>query len=444
MTHLNHKKGFTLIDVLIGVVLLVIIAIGIFGGFQLLLKILSQSEGKTIALSLSNEQIEIIRNLPYQDIGTENGIPAGEIPQYRTQQVNNRNYTISTDIIYIDDPFDQTSPNDELSADYKKARVEVSWQEHESIKSVIEIANFSPPNLESEVGGGTLSIYVNDSQTGQPIASAQTIISNDQVEPNIYISTTADFNGWLSRPGLSESTEYEVRVTQDGYNEHRTYSTSSELNPEPEYSHAQIIENNKTTRYFVVSKVSPINIKTVNNNNEFLPLISFALQGGRIIGINPTNDSTVYSYENNSLTTDNAGERQLNNMSPGEYYFEITNPLYAVLTPNLERPLIIESDVSQTITIALAPFNEPCLRVLVKDASTGNGIASAIARLIGDEYDKTSQTNEDGIAVFPFDEDELINGNYVLSVSKSDYQNYSNPQTVNNFTEAIIELIPND
>jgi len=438
----HRNKGFTFIDVLVGTALLVIVMIGIFTGFQLLFRVLAQSQGRTVALALANEQIEIIRNLPYQDIGTQDGVPPGEIPQIRTEEVDNRPYTITTDIIYIDDPFDGISPDDELSSDYKKARVEITWSEHELTKSVMEIANFSPPNLESEISGGTLSLYVNDSQSGKSIINTQIEIINDQVEPAIYIFTTTDDNGWLSRPGLPPSADYEVHVSQINYDEHRTYSASESLDPEPEYSHAQIIEGDKTTRYFLIAKVSTIDIETVDDQNQPLEEIPFALKGGRDIGINPIDDSRVYSYENNDLTTDTNGQRQFSNMSSGEYYLEITSPYYAVLTPNLERPFIVESDLNQLVTITLAPVDQPYLRLLVKDASTDDSLFGAIVRLYNEAYDKTSQSNEDGIAIFPFDEENLINDNYTLSVSKAGYQDYSGPQIINDFTEANIELIP--
>jgi len=440
---MKNKNGFTLIDVLVGTALLLIVMIGFFTEFQLLFKVLSQSQGKTIALALANEQVEIIRNLPYEDIGTEFGSPPGEIPQIRTEKVDNNTYTITTDIIYIDDPFDGSSPEDDYPGDYKKARIEVSWAEHQLTKSVVEIANFSPPNLESEIGGGVLSIYVNDRESGAPIPNAQVRIINSQIEPAINILTTTDNNGWLSRPGLTESENYEISVNQTDYDEHKTYSNSSTLDPEPEYSHAQVNNGEKTTRYFLISKTSVINIKTIDNDNNPLPNISFEIKGGRVIGLNPNDDSIVYSYENN-LTTDTNGEKQLNNMSGGEYYFEITSLDYNILTPNIENPLIVESNSQESITLTLAPINQPCLRIIIKDSETGDGISQASVRLYNQDYDKTSQSNEYGIAVFPFDEIDLLNGDYTLNISKLNYQNYSNPQIINDFTEKIIELIPNE
>jgi len=37
-----------------------------------------------------------------------------------------------------------------------------------------------------------------------------------------------------------------------------------------------------------------------------------------------------------------------------------------------------------------------------------------------------------------------LNGNYTLVISKLNYQDYNNSQTINNFTEKTMELIPDE
>lgn len=444
---MEHKsksiKGFTLIDVLVGAALFLIISLAISTGFQTLFKILIQSQNKTVALGLANEQIEIIRNLKYKDIGTQGGVPNGNVPQFKTETVGERTYNIATDIIYIDNSFDGKSPDDESSADYKKARIEVSWQEHGLGKSIVEITNFSPPNLESEVGGGTLSVYVKDRQSYEAIPNAKIEIINEETSPAIQITTTADNNGWLSRPGLPFSNSYQIVVTKEGYDNHQTYTESLSLDPDPEYSHAKLQEEEeKSTRYFVVSRISNIDIDTINHDGESLGEIPFTLKGGRQVGLNPEDGSVVYSYQNNSLSTDLNGNKTLLEMSPGEYYLKVISDQYAVLTPNLEKPIMVAADSIENITISLAPVDEPYLRIIVKDADTGDPIPQATVRLFNLDYDKTSNSNEDGVALFPNDEEELLNGSYTLQVSKGGYGSISAPQNVNNFTATTTTIDP--
>lgn len=433
------KNGFTFIEALVGIALLAIIVTSIFTGFQMIFKVLAQSQNKIVAVDLAKEQIEVIRNMSYEDIGTQDGIPTGQIPQTRTKQVGGTIFTVDTDIIFIDDSFDGIAPEDTLPADYKKARIKVSWRRGGQTKSITEITNISPAGLESEVGGGVLSIYVNDSQSGEVIPNAWVEITNYDVSPGIYIFTTADDNGWLSRPGLIASDGYQIEISKTGYDEHNTYSESASFDPDPEYSHAQVIEGEKTIRYFVISQASTINIETIDIHDNPIGNISFTLEGGREIGVNPLTEKAVYSYKN-SLSTNASGLRQLANMSGGEYYLDITNPNYVVLAPNLNNSILVEAGVSQTISITLVSIDEPCLRLRVEDSSTGQAISTAAARLYGEEYDKTSPTNEDGIAVFPFDETDLANGSYTLSVTKTGYSEYSSSQSVNDFTETTIQL----
>lgn len=441
---LEKNKGFALIDVLVGSALLLVIIVGFFTTFQLLFKLLYKSQCKTIALGLANQQIETIRNLNYQDIGTLGGAPAGELPQITIKELGGRIFNIATDIFYIDDPYDGLSPEDDLPADYKKSRIEVSWQEQgqSASSSLIQIANFSPPNLESEVNGGTLTIFVNDRESGEVISGAQAEITNTQVEPTIYLTTAANENGWLSRPGLPPSDAYEIKIYKTGYDEHRTYSASALLNPEPEYSHGQVNDGERTTRYFLISQLSNIKIKTVDTTNDPIPGISFSMEGGRAIGINPPTGSTVYSYQNSSLSTNSAGEKQLNNMAAGEYFFEISNPAYTLVLPEAGEAIAVESGSQPIIYLTLAPINQPYLRLLVLDSQTSEGISQASARLFKEGYDQTSPTNEYGVAFFPFDETPLVNGSYTLSVSKDNYYSYEGSQNINNFTQKTVTLTP--
>jgi len=437
------KKGFTLIDVLVGSALLLIIVVGFFTTFQLLFKLLYKSQCKTIALGLANQQVETIRNLNYQDIGVLGGAPAGELSPTTTRELDGRIFNIATDIFYVDDPYDELAPDDDLPADYKKARIEVSWQEHQqAASSLVQIANFSPPNLESEVSGGTLTIFVNDRESGEVVSGAQAEITNNQVEPTVYLTTAANENGWLSRPGLPPSDAYEIKIYKTGYDEHRTYSASASLDPEPEYSHGQVSEGARTIRYFLISQLSDLKIKTVDATNDPIPGISFSMKGGRAIGINPSTGLTVYSYQNSSLSTNGAGEKQLNNMAGGDYFFEISNPAYTLISPEAEEAVAVESGSQPTIYLTLAPINQPYLRLLVADSQTGEGISQASARLFKEGYDQTSPTNEYGVAIFPFDETPLVNGSYTLSVSKDNYYSYGGTQNINDFTKKTVVLTP--
>jgi hypothetical protein len=75
---------------------------------------------------LAQEKIEVVRNMPYENIGTVGGIPPGVLPQTETVTINNLAFEIKTTIVYIDDPFDGLSPDDLLPTDYKRVSIEIS------------------------------------------------------------------------------------------------------------------------------------------------------------------------------------------------------------------------------------------------------------------------------------------------------------------------------
>jgi len=253
------QKGFTLIEALIGVFLIVIIFVGIVGAFVAGMKILLQSKARATALFLANQRMEEIRNLPYDDVGTVGGIPQGEIPQTETRTVNGIEFTIKTTIIYIDDPFDGVAPEDPIPSDYKRAKVKVSWPTMIG-GEVTLISDISPKGIETTEGGGTLLITVLNA-SGEPVSQAEVRVKNDQVSPSIDATYLTDDYGNLLLPGAPTSTEaYQVWVEKSGYSSERTYSRTEIANPlKP---HLSVYEGELTEASFAIDLLSTLSIET--------------------------------------------------------------------------------------------------------------------------------------------------------------------------------------
>ncbi len=261
MQNLKFKiqNGFTLIEALIGIFLIVIIFVGIVGAFVAGMKILAQSKARATALFLANKRMEEIRNLPYKDVGTVGGIPQGPIPQEETTTLNNIEFTIKTTIIYIDDPFDGQSPDDPVPSDYKRVKVKVSWPTMIGGKVTL-ISDISPKGIETTEGGGTLSITVLDA-SGEPVGQAEVRVKNDQVSPSIDATYLTDDYGNLLLPGAPTSTEaYQVWVEKSGYSSQRTYSRTEIANPiKP---HLSVYEGQLTEASFAIDKLSSLSIES--------------------------------------------------------------------------------------------------------------------------------------------------------------------------------------
>lgn len=149
----QNSKAFTFVDVLIGVSLLLIIFISIFGVFQLASKIIVLSKNKITAASVANEEIEKIRNLVYSSVGIIDGVlptAVGNLSSTSTVVLNNVDYFIERKIEYISDEADGTGGADSCDLDYKRVDIRVSWQGRfpGEIKMVTDI---SPQSKDEEL-----------------------------------------------------------------------------------------------------------------------------------------------------------------------------------------------------------------------------------------------------------------------------------------------------
>ena len=102
------KRGFTLIEVLITLMVLTIVEMAIYSGFQFSMKSMRYAKAKTNAVGLANEKMEELRNLPYDNLSTAAGLvlPHGAILDSQTIVKSGTKYTVLIDIRYVDDPYD--------------------------------------------------------------------------------------------------------------------------------------------------------------------------------------------------------------------------------------------------------------------------------------------------------------------------------------------------
>ncbi len=269
------KKGFTLVEVLVGTALILIIFVGIFGAYQLGLKVIGQSKARAIATALGNQQIERVRNLPYEKVGVAGGYPSGDIPAVQSTTTNNIEYTIETRVDYIDDEFDGLAPNDDCPDecdetkcpnDYKKIRVKVSW----------------PGKFGGEVKFNTIvvprDIYQECGETGGVLLISAFNAKGEAVEfPYFEVENldtglikTAHPEQGEYRFVLPEGIDvYKIKITKDGYSSEQTYGSGDVYNgqvintPIPERSHAKVLEGQLSEVSFCIDKLSKFLIKTL-------------------------------------------------------------------------------------------------------------------------------------------------------------------------------------
>jgi len=211
----SSQAGVTLVEVIIAVAVFSIIVTAFYLAINVVLDTVEISRRKTVSTNLANEQMEILRNMPYADIGTVDGNPSGTIPASQTKMVDGLQYTVNTYISYVDDPYDGTFPTDPLSADYKRARVEVCWIGLPCNNPSTLISDFSSNSVETGEGTGVMKITVKDDDN---LGVAGALVKLSRTDPAVYIEGFTNADGELIEPLLDPSyNDYNVEVTKAGY-----------------------------------------------------------------------------------------------------------------------------------------------------------------------------------------------------------------------------------
>lgn len=441
----KHNQGQILLSILVAMAIFLILAHALFTLVASSFELVSFNKARIAARHLANEKIENIKNLPYENVGLVGGIPEGVIEPNEIISINDLSYEVKTDIFYVDDEFDGNAPLDTSPEDYKRVRIEVSWNGiAPSNKNPVILITDITSNLFSSTEGGTLKIFVVNAN-GDPISQADVNIYSDDVDPIYSYSTKTDNDGIVSRPGLTECIEcYEITVSKEGYSEDRTHSTSEVANPSK--PHVSIFEDDVTQTNFTIDTLGNINISSKNSrDNLFTDLgnVSFRIHSNKIIGTD-TLAQPVYKYDE-ILATDASGNLNLNDIEWGVYYIEmspLTSHDISGTSPNL--PLYLAPSDTLNFEFATETHSNHSLFLTVKDPGQ-NLIASSSAHLTetSSGYDETGYTGgEDdpdfGQVLFS----NLEELTYTLYATASGFLNYSGDYDVSGITNAVVILTP--
>jgi hypothetical protein len=258
-------SSFTLIEVIVAIALTAIVFLGIFGAYQLGLKVIGLSERKITATQIAQGEIEKIRNMPYLDVGTVGAQPpyaSGTLEASTSTILNGVEYKIERKIMLISDPSDG---DEECLVDYKRVEIKVSFSG--ILKGEVILTTDVMPKTKSE----ELAICQQ-----QPIGvlSVQVLNAVGQFVPSPTIEVY-DFQGNLKgtfTPSegkydipLSPGT-YKVVVSKPGYSTEKTYSIEEIAIPEK--PNPTVFENQITQISFAIDKVSTMNVKTLSTYSE--------------------------------------------------------------------------------------------------------------------------------------------------------------------------------
>lgn len=319
----KNNFGFSLIESLVGAAVLMVFFSAIAVMTYSTVSIIGESRVKIVAANLAQEKLEIARNMSYIDVGTVGGVPAGLIESTEIVTINNFDYTIDSQVVFIDDPFDDQAPVDTVPTDYKRIRVAVTWSgAFASRQPYVMWTDISSGGLETDEGGGTLSIRVIDAD-GLDVDTADVIIDAPTLDPAVYIETTTDSGGYVIIPGAPACNEcYKITATKTGFTTDRTYGTEEVTNPAK--SHLSVIEGDLTESFFSIDETSTVTFRAVRGPaSSYAPFqgVQMRVYGSKEIGRTAV-DEPVYKYDE-LIVTGSGGQIVVANMEWDIYTVEI-------------------------------------------------------------------------------------------------------------------------
>src|SRR3989344_4727085 len=364
----SSQKGFTLIESLVGVAVFMIIAVSVYQAYAATMNAVLVSRLKVTATALANEQFEIIRNLPYDDVGVVGSIPNGKIPHIQNLIRDNTEFAVETTIRNIDDPFDGTIggvPNDLSPSDYRLTELEISCSSCRNFTTLHFTTHVGPRALETASTNGALFIQVFDA-SGQQVSGADVHIENNQTIPAIVIDDTTNNDGLLqivdAPPGVEA---YEITASKSGYSTERTYPTGAPENSNPTKPHATVALQQLTQISFAIDRTSTLDVSSITDTCSPVSSIDFSLNGSKLIGINP--DVLKYST---SHITDGSGRKTISGLEWDTYNLNFTDGLYDLAGTVPLLPLVLNPNTNQDFKLIVMPKNPRNILVTIKDAST--------------------------------------------------------------------------
>jgi len=380
----TQSWGFTMIETLVAAALLTVTLGAALIITQTAVQLVGDVQLRSQASSLARDRLERAHNVAYADLGTVGGIPAGSLPAEESITLNSLPFTIRTSVVFVDDPFDSTAPLDVIPADYKRVRVEVTWEGvfASRNKPVVLWTDIAPRGVETLEDSGTLSIQVLNAG-GERVSGAQVRIVADSVNPAIDTTSITDAFGQVLLPGAPECAAcYQITVTKSGYTTDRTYGVNEVANPEK--PHVSIIEGQVSEASFLIDVPATVTFKAVRGAGQnYAPFsgVQMRVRGTKEIG-RTTLDEPVYLYSQDVVAVGPQAQVTVNDMVWDTYNVSIppgSTVDFAGSTPF--TPFNITPGSSTVFTMVVEPASDHNLLITIMD-STSQRLASATAELI--------------------------------------------------------------
>ncbi|MEK7465737.1 MAG: carboxypeptidase-like regulatory domain-containing protein [Patescibacteria group bacterium] len=388
----KRNRGATLIEVVLGVGLIFMLFGGLFLFYRSVVDVLSNTDLRTMGTAILNKEMETVRNLPFDQVGTQGGIPSGVLQQIKiATTTTDRVFAIKTTVRNIDDPFDGIlggNPNDTAPADYKLVELEATCTTCPNFIPLILTARIAPKNLESSANSGSLFVNVINAG-GAPVPGASVHVVNTSTTPAIDLTDTTNQNGVLQLVGVPTSTQgYQVTVTKVGYSTDQTYPVGVPANPNPIVGHLSVLAQTLTPVTFQIDLLAPFVMETKDAFCAGVGSQPFVITGSKLIGTDPD----IIKFSTSSQTGVD-GTKVYAGIEWGSHAFSYSGG-YDLLGTLPLTPAYIAPATNAVFAFILRAADPNSLLITVKEGVSGAPIPGATVELTKTGFSGAKKTGE--------------------------------------------------
>lgn len=384
----GRRQGTTLPEVLAALSIFVLFAVATAQVVTSLLRLNATAAGQVASTAVANEQIEVMRNLAFDNVGTVGGVPSGLVPPTQSLSRSGHTFSVVTTIRNIDDPFDGTIggiPNDTAPADYKLVEVRVTCTDCTSQPTIRLVTTIAPNGLETTGDSGALFITVLNA-SGQTVSGATVRVTNSTVSPVIDIPDTTNANGQLQLVGVPPAvSSYHIEITKSGYSSDGTLAPDGG-NPNPVKPDATVATGQVTQVTFAIDVLSTMRVITQNASCAPLGNVMTRTVGAKLVGATP--DVLKYSQDS---STDASGQLS-RTLEWDSYTISEQDANYTLIGTVGTLPVNLLPNSHQDVTLVLGSPTTNGLHVTVKDAIMQLPIADATVSVTRSGFSASAET----------------------------------------------------
>ncbi len=378
-----NRRGFSLLESIITIGIVVVVAEVVYSWSFLMLRSGRDAQARTVAAGVATEQLELIRNATYDDIGTTSGYPVGIFPSTQTVTRGDLQFRVDIYVDYVDDPFDGNAqgtipnkPRDTVPADYKRVEVGVCWNARCSNPLQLT-STVSPRGAEIASNTGALFISVTDSN-GVAVPLVDVVVTNTAGIPNINIINKTDIDGRLQLLSLPPASDtYHVAGSKTGYT---SDATGSATNPD-----TSVVVGGVTEVSLFIDQVSTLVFTTETAG-------SCAAQG------NIQFQLTSQRSAPQTLTTDATGTVTVNNLPWDTYDIRLLTAGFDIAGSDPPLPIVLAAGTTQSPHVKLSSQAAHSLLVTTLESGSQLPLTDATVQLEGPSTDETKVTNQGSLS----------------------------------------------